>query len=182
MPDNRGSPMFDFKFIKDRYDFELARKEQITNALTMPIGVMSVIGALLVAMGRSFNFRDSPLWWTFVPLFVADVMAFVICLIYLGRAYHLQTYIYLPLLSDLDQAADEFRDFNAYVRANGGDVEETFEGDLLKRIIDAADRNTKTNERRTELLRIARLWLFSALWLTLFAGFPYVADQVLKTT
>ena len=38
MPDNRGAPMFDFKFLKDRYDFELTRKEQITNALTMPIG------------------------------------------------------------------------------------------------------------------------------------------------
>lgn len=180
MPDNRGDPVFDFKFLKDRYDFELTRKEQITNALTMPIGVMSVVGALLVAMSSSFDFKDSSLWWFFVPLFVADVLSFIMCLIHLARGYHLQTYIYLPLLADLDQAVDEFRDFNAYVRANQGEAEETFEDDLRKRIIDAADRNTKTNERRTEYLRVARLWLFSVLWLTLLAGFPYVADQVLR--
>ena len=69
---------------------------------------------------------------------------------------------------------------SAKPRSTGGEVEETFEGDLRTRIIDAADANTKTNEKRTEILRVARLWLFAVLWLTALAGIPYVADQVLQ--
>jgi hypothetical protein len=173
-------PMFDFEFLKGRYDFELSRKDDITNALTMPITIVSGVGGLLAAMARSFTYKDPLIWWLFVPLMVADVVSFFGCLIHLARAYHLQTYIYLPLLKDLEVAAEEFLEFNSYVRSTGGEVEETFEGDLRKRIIDAADANTKTNEKRTEILRVARLWLFAVLWLTALAGIPYVADQVLQ--
>ena len=38
---------------------------------------------------------------------------------------------------------EEFREFNAYVRNTGGEVEDTFAGDLRQRIIKAADRNTE---------------------------------------
>ena len=69
---------YDFAFVKDRYDFELTRKEQLTNALTMPITAMSIVGGLLVAMASGFRFRDSPVWWVFVPLFVTDILAFVV--------------------------------------------------------------------------------------------------------
>ena len=82
-------------------------------------------------------------------------------------------------IGDLERARDEWRAFYEDAQAGGGADEDWFLHEFRRHMIDAADRNTKTNERRTELLRIARLWLFSVLWLTLFAGFLYVADQVL---
>ncbi len=30
----------DFEFLKDRYDFELTRKDELTSALTLPVGVL----------------------------------------------------------------------------------------------------------------------------------------------
>lgn len=170
--------MFDFKFLQDRYDFEFARKEQLTSALTMPIGVVSGVGGLLAAMVKSFSFPDSMLWWFFVIPMVADALSLVVCLWFLAKAYHMQTYVYLPLLKDLDEVRDEFSEFNRYVEATGGTVEETFAGDLRRRIIDAADANTTTNEKRSEILRVARLWLFAVLWLTAFTSVPYIADRV----
>jgi hypothetical protein len=146
----------------------------------MPITVVSGVGGLVAAMARSFTYQEPPTWWVFVPIMVADVVSVFGCLIQLARAYHLQTHIYLPLLKDLDEAVDQFRDFNRYVESTGGEVDETFEDDLRRRIIEAADANTQTNEKRTEILRVARLWLFAVLWLTAFAGIPYVADQVLR--
>lgn len=107
------------------------------------------------------------------------------CTVFVGQMIRcavsaLQTYVYLPLLKDLDEAVEEFREFNRYVESSGGEVDETFDGDFRKRIIDAADANTRTNEKRTEILRLARLWLFAVPWLTALAGIPYVVDQVLR--
>mgnify|MGYP000452537358 CR=1 FL=1 len=40
-----GTPLaeawaMDFEFLKDRYDFELTRKDELTSALTLPVGVL----------------------------------------------------------------------------------------------------------------------------------------------
>ena len=113
---------FDFDFLKDRYDFELTRKEAITTALTMPITVVSGVGGLLAAMARTFTYKDQLLWWIFVPIMVSDVISLFGCLIHLARAFHLQTYVYLPLLRELHVAAEEFHDFNSYVEAGSGQV------------------------------------------------------------
>ena len=170
--------MLPLDFLKDRYDFELARKEHITGALTMPIGVVSGVGGLVAAMARTFTYRTPLVSWAFVPFLVADVFSLVVCLVYLARAYHQQTYEYLPLLGDLEQAEEEFRDFASYVRSSGGTPIEDYREEFRRGIIKAADGNTRTNEARSELLRIARLWLFAVLWLTAYLGVPYVVDQI----
>ena len=42
---------FDADFLKDRYDYELQRREQLTTALTLPVGVFTVRAALLPDQG-----------------------------------------------------------------------------------------------------------------------------------
>ena len=49
----------DFSFIKSRYDYELQRREQLFTALTLPVGILTVLGSAIVAMARSFSYRDS---------------------------------------------------------------------------------------------------------------------------
>lgn len=169
---------FDFDFLKDRYNYELQRREHLTAALTLPVGVLTVLGGAMVAMARSFSYQDGLLVWIFGILLCVDVVAFFLCLLDLGRAYHRQKYIYLPLLADLEQAQEEFRDFNSYVEATGGEVEETFDEHFRRRLIDAADRNTENNDYRSGQLHWARIALFAVLALTALMGIPYVVDQV----
>jgi len=169
---------FDFDFLKNRYDYELQRKEQLTTALTLPVAVLTGLGGAIVAMARSFSYRDAPVTWLFSPVLVADGIAFFVCLVYLARAYHRQTYMFLPLLCQIDQSRDEFLEF-AHVMAGGvGEVLEEFEKQMRGRMIDAADHNTQTNDERSGLLNPARVALYAVLLLTAIAGVPYVVDQV----
>lgn len=167
----------DFKFAKDRYDYELERKEQLTAALTLPMTALSILGGALIAMARSFSYEDRLLTALFGSLIVLDAVAFTVCLTYLGRAYHRQKYIYLPLLKELDEWEEEYRQFMSYVESTGGHAPGT-EHTILERIIDAADRNTRNNDIRSGLLHWARVALFMVLVMTALAGIPYVADQV----
>src|SRR5437868_11579548 len=99
----------DFEFLKDRYDFELQRKEQLTTALSLPVGVLGGLGSLLAVMVRSFTFRNNALSWAFTLSIAAAIVSFFGCLIHLARAYHRQTYKFLPLLRALDEKLEEWR-------------------------------------------------------------------------
>lgn len=169
---------FDFDFLRNRYDYELQRKEQLTTALTLPVAILSALGGAIVAMGRSFSYQDRLLTWMFAPVVVAVSVAFFACLVYLARAYHRQTYVFLPLLGEIDESRNEFLQFAEVMAGGETEVLEAFENQMRQRMIDAADRNTQTNDERSGLLNRARLALYAVLVLTAVAGVPYVIDQV----
>ena len=168
---------FDFDFLKDRYDYELQRREQLTAALTLPVGVLTVLGGAMAAMARSFSYKDGLLTWVFGILLGLAVIAFFLCMLNLGRTYHRQTYIYLPLLGDLHKVREEWRAFyeEAHHRRAADD---SFQQELEASIIGAADRNTRSNDQRSRYLFWSRLALFAVLVSTAMMGIPYVVDQV----
>lgn len=110
--------LFDRSFIQERYSYELQRKEQLTTSLAVPVGVLGGLGSAAVLMARSFTYRDPLLTWIFIPLLVADLVSFIVCMIFLSRAYFRQTYVFLPLLSEIEKSREEFLGF-ANVMAGG---------------------------------------------------------------
>ena len=64
------------EFLKERYDFELKRSDQLTSELPLPVGVLSGLGGLMAAMVRSFPHKT--LWLTvpFGVAFALDVVGF----------------------------------------------------------------------------------------------------------
>jgi hypothetical protein len=167
-------------FLKNRYDFELERKNKLTGDLALPIGVLSGLGGLAAAMARSFTYSIPALTASFLVCFILAAVGFLVCLVFLGRAYLAQTYEYLPLLADLDRSFEEFQVFNVYVRDTGGTNEATFDDELRKRIIKAADRNTLSNDQRAKWLHFSRIMLFVVVGLMALTGLPYIADQVIN--
>ena len=169
---------FDFDYLKNRYDFELQRKEQLTAQLTLPVAVLGLLGSAIVAMARSFSYREMVLTIPFIIMLSAATLAFLMCLVYLGRSYHRQTYVFLPMLEDTDASRTEFLKFAPVMAGGEAEVLGEFEKQMRGRIIHAADRNTETNDERSGLLHRARLALFAVLLLATVAGLPYVIDQV----
>ena len=182
---------FDFDFIKDRYDYELKRKDQITAALTLPVGILIALGAAMAAMARSFSYTDGYLKWFFLLSVVSAACAFLLCVFNLGRAYHRQTYWYLPLLNELQTARELYRQafLKAYYDHKGSwdgaspqqeqAADNLFQNTLEMRILEAADQNTKSNDMRSDrYLYWARVAIFWALGLTAITSIFYVIDQV----
>lgn len=130
--------------------------------------------------GRSFSYRDPTPTAFFLAFLFAAVVSFFLCTYRLWRAYHAQTYVYIPLLGQLETWEEEDRQFRSYVQANDGNLEdeEDFNSWLRKRIISAADANTKSDDQRSKWMHQSRIWLFAVFCLTALAGIPYVADQV----
>jgi len=175
-------PALDLDFLKSRYDFELQRREQQTASLGLPVAVLGGLGSVIALMARSFTWTEIKLTIAFAPLITMGVVAFVACMVFLSRVYHRQTYVYLPKLADLDVTLKEWRDFYQEAKVEEPADEDFFEHEFRKRIIDATDRNTDTNDERSAMLYWARVWLLTVLCLTTFAGIPFVTDQVRNVT
>lgn len=82
------------------------------------------------------------------------------------------------MLEDMDASHVEFLKFAQIMAGGEAEVLEEFEKQMRGRMINAADRNTETNDERNGLLHRARIALFAVLLLATVAGFPYVIDQV----
>ena len=182
---------FNFHFLKDRYDYELKRKDQITAALTLPVGILIALGAAMTAMARSFSYTDGYQKWLFLLSLSLAAVAFLLCVVFLGLAYHRQTYWYLPLLSELQTTRELYKELyqrESYNQTGSWDgdssqeeqaTDDFFQHALEPRLIDAADKNTKTNDVRSDVyLYWARVMIFAVLVFTAFAVIPYVVDQV----
>jgi hypothetical protein len=168
----------DADFYKSRYDYELDRKDKLTAALPLPVGLLTILGSAMVAMARSFSYTDSELAAVFLVFVVLAVCALFGCAWRLWRAYDAQTYEYLPLLQDLEEARGEWMLFFEEARAGGDEGSKAYEDELDKHIIKAADENTRNNDGRSAWLHQSRRWLFAVFCFTALAGIPYVADQV----
>ena len=163
----------DFNFAKDRYDYELRRKEQLMAALTWPVANLSILGGGIVVMAASFSYSDPLLTNAFAPVLAADAFAMSVCLLFLAQAYRPQRNLYLPLLKDLLDWEREYGEHARDFQEDGARREDAF----LERMIEAADRHTTNNDGRSELLYRVRVALFAVLCLSVIAGIPYVIDQ-----
>ena len=171
----------DFEFLKDRYDFELQRKEQLNAALTLPVAVLSGLGGAIVAMARSFTYRDELVTRAFLIALGLDLSAFLVCLVFLGLAYHRQHYRYLERLASLERWKQGYAEMLGRWGFPSYNVNTLLKEYLRGRIIEAADRNTENNDKRSIDLSRARASLFAVLFFTAAAGIPYVIDQVRNT-
>lgn len=165
----------DDEFLKERYDYELARKEKITDSLAMPVSVVIVLGGLVITMIRGFSYSNLRLTIPFVLLVGFDAFAFVRCLWFFAHAYHGQSYEYLPSLGELYAALHKYIEYydNDEARAN-----DDFEGNFRWRIIQATDRNTTSNNEKQGCLHIGIVWLFALLVGTAVSSVPYAIDQI----
>jgi len=117
---------FDSEFVKDRYDYELDRKDKLTAALALPVGVLEVLGSAGVAMVRTFTFRDPTLSVLFVLITAVEFLTFTACLILLCWAFVAQTYVYLPLLGHIDGWDEAERQWLDYVKSTGGTLPDDY--------------------------------------------------------
>lgn len=159
----------DFEFLKQRYDFELSRRDAITAALGLPFAILTAVGSLAIAVIRSFGYQRHP--WITVGFLMAVAWAlllFIAAIYYLSHAYRDDTYTYLPKLAELEAARQMWRGDDGF-----------FRHELRELIIEAADYNATTNDNRSAYLgraNAAIVWLAASVGA---AAVAFAANQVL---
>jgi hypothetical protein len=158
-----------------RYDFELARKDKLTDSLNLPIAILTAVGGLLGVMVSGFSYQIPWLKKAFIMILALDFAAFAISLIFLAFAFHRQKYGYLQFLGEFRDAEAALQEYDPPTAA------ERFQQYLKNSLVEAADLNAVMNNRRHTYLYWARLGILGTVVLTTLLALPYVYDHVKVT-
>lgn len=169
----------DDEYLKERYDFELERKDKLTDALAFPVGILTALTGGVALLAQNFSYKTGGITTAFISIVVGDFFAFLVCVVFLVIAYHSREYRYIERLKELYAHLHKLREYYSDGPGDEG-AEELFEEQFRYRIIEAADRNALSNDKRTGYLERARFWLIAVIVFSIAAGIVYVADAVYR--
>jgi len=140
------------EFYKERFYFELGRKDQLKNGVTLPLGLIT----LLLGSLEYFIVNSSKIPSSFIKILVGLLIIGMCCfLIHAGyllwKSYYKHTYDYIPNCRNLEKY---WLDLNEYYKEypHLGNPEQNFETFLIDEFINDADKNIELNNKRSNLL------------------------------
>jgi hypothetical protein len=169
------------EFIRKQYDHEVQRQGELVSSLSLPFGILTVLGSAAASMIQGFSYTITRWTEVFYGLAGLDVVAFVIAVLLLIRAFFGQTYEYLPRLSDLNAYHQGLVAY--YVGQGHTEVaakqltDQEFETYLAGKMIQAATRNAISNDGKSASRHDGNRFIFVVLALTGLMIIPYAWDK-----
>lgn len=142
-----------FEFYKEQYYKELDRKNEITNSLNMPIGILTVFVATLFYLLASFKYSNSNILFYIFIIFTLFVVVFLIVSVYhlikaLSNLHNGYLYAYLNDTDDLEEYRVNLMQY--YSSIGSEDIsEKEFEEYIEKELIKSTGINQKNNKLKT---------------------------------
>jgi hypothetical protein len=154
------------------YETEWQRREHLQAALSIPLGILVLLGSGLLVLVRQFDTRDAVLKLVFWPTFVLACAAFATATYMVVRSFYGYVYSRIPLPSELYRHHEALK---AHYEALGKPslADQEFELYLMRRYINAGDRNSVHNANRGEYLHKANRSIVLALSATALCAVPY---------
>ncbi len=163
------------KFYERLYFAELRRKEELRGALSLPTGVLTLLGGVVVVyLGEIVEGFATGLGID-LALVVLSVLSFLLIASFVMTALHLlashhnYTYDYVPYATDIEQAYQEFVDH--YDSREEADAQ--FEASVLSSLVAAHRKNAFNNDSKSTKLHKANRTLIYCLLLALLCSIPY---------
>lgn len=166
------------EFCQERYDHEASRRSELTGAVALPLGVLSVLGGALVAVLKELQPPLGAQEWVLAIASGASLLAGLVSAYFLARSYFGYTYRYVATPK---QVRDHHANVKAtYVAAKLDAAAATYYADtkvleyIQERYAEAAHHNTLNNDRKSYFLHMANGAMIVALVPAVAAGGAYL--------
>jgi len=171
--------------LRDCYKTEAERRDKLSASLTLPVGVLTVIGGLIGFLSKEFSYQSSELTPIFIILLGASILAFITSAVLLILAYYRYTYEYVPTPRNFREHEDKVR---AHFSSAPGATEVQVEGQTRKHVDAMAKRlyenaievNTKNNDTKAGYMHNSVTFLIVSLAFIMVATIPYAIDSRTK--
>ena len=153
---------------------ELQRKQELTDALSFPAGLLAALTAALMTMVTSISLPLSA--WETALLFLAAlaVVPGIYALFYLARARLAHIYFYPAKIS----AVRDWRDSVLATGRSDDQTDELIDRYLLDEYVKCASHNSDNNDLRSAQIFAANQGLLAMLVLVALAGLPFLLNRV----
>ncbi len=165
---------------EELYKHELEHKERLRAAISIPLGLLVVIGGLLGAMLQPVWFERSVLCFLFWFAVLGSAFFFVRAVYALVRSYHGHIYKATPLALKMRTYRDGLRVWHGtYGKGpNEGDLE--YNEYLERSYAEAADHNASVNLAKSEYLFRANSSVIFCVILSVITFLPFAIHRLMS--
>ncbi len=148
---------------KEHYFFEINRRHQLTSQLSIPIGILTVLGGLSAYIVKNNFMCSDDKKLLFAVLLSISSLFFIITIYYLIRSYYGYTYRFIPSPKDINDYKKQLSDYHKKLGSSEEKVELELEEFLIERYAIAAHENTWNNDSKSVFLHKANTALIYTL-------------------
>ena len=166
------------KFCQERYDYEALRRGELTGAVAVPIGVLSVLGGALVAVLKDLRPPLAGSDWLLMLAAGASLIISAVAVFFLTRSYFGFVYRYVATPKQVRDHHASVK--NAYVGAGVTPELASYYADdkvleyIQERYAETAHHNTLNNDRKSYFLHLANGAMIGALLPAVVAGCAFL--------
>jgi hypothetical protein len=169
-------------FYKDHYTLEVTRRHELTSALAIPFGVLSLLLGGLVVVAKEIHFPLDDLKIIQLVAAVASLIAVLATTYFLFRSYFNYEYGYVPTPLEIKSYRDNLLVYYVLTGLAPDVATKTAEDETLEYIDSEyaihTHRNTANNDKKSAFLHRANGALILSVVFTVVAGVPYIAHSI----
>jgi hypothetical protein len=167
------------EFLKAQYESEIGRRYQLSGSISMPIGVLTIVGGALLAMAQALRLPLEPALWFTLAAILAGAACAIAVGYYLFRFQLGHDYHYVATAKQIEDYRNELLAYYERKRRSTAGVEDEVIAYIRSEMIASAHANALANDRKSAYLNRANVALAMAIGFTFAAAIPYVATNVL---
>jgi hypothetical protein len=172
-------------YYKDHYCLEASRRSDLTNALALPLGVLSLLIGGLVVVAQSIHVPLNPVAIAQTALMTVAGGFILLTAYFLARSYYNYDYGYTPSASSIKKFKDDLVAY--YLACGDSDVVsvDKAENEALEHLdsqyAEHAHRNHQNNNKKSSYIHKANGSLIAATFSTLLVGVLFLYGSVSAT-
>lgn len=157
------------QFYKEFYVRELSRKNELDNAVNMPVFTISTLISLNIYFVNKIP--DGNLYNILIVLVILNFIALIVCFGFLAKSFF--NFGLTNKYAEID-GMDKYYNYQRALQKENNDSD--FRLHLERELAVCAGENFNKNKMRTENLASAKRWLFAMIILTFLSTIDYLVS------
>ncbi|MGB2833543.1 MAG: hypothetical protein WBC07_11360 [Methylotenera sp.] len=164
------------------YFYEIDRRDQINNSLTIPLGVISLVSGAFLVIAKEIDYPFNTSEAIQLHLLGLTAVALILAAIFMGRAYWGYGYAHMPRAEEIRQYCESLK--NHYINLNYtlDDAKKLADEETLQYIDSQysvnAERNAENNDIKSANLFKANGFTMASVVFLVISAAPYVINSI----
>lgn len=166
---------------KNHYFFELSRKDQLASAVTIPAGLLTIIGGAIVTIAHTIDMPFTRLEISELILLGLATVCVFISIYFLIRSYFHYGYGFIATTLEIKKYKEELEDYYQGTKKVNKKVNCEIEEFINNQYVKHTDLNTRNNDRKSSYIHKANWALILSLVFTILTGIPFVIKSAIDS-
>ncbi len=170
------------KLYKNHYFYEIERRDQINNSLTIPLGVISLVSGAFLVIAKKIDYPFNTSEIIQLNLLGLTAVTLILAAIFIGRAYWGYGYAHMPRSEEIRQYCDNLKNYYINQGCNVDDSNKLADKETLQYIDSQysvnAEQNAKNNDIKSANLFKANGFTMTSVVFLVISAVPYVIKSI----